>query len=142
MTKPYLGVWVDHKQAFLLWMDEQGEADVQHTEADYPERGEKSDRVQAGAGTVYGGMAPHAHVEQKRQQQSKKFYDTLFRAIRKAPEVYIFGPGQAKKELQKRLKEHKDFNGRIRAVESAKKMSEAQMAAKVRGFFGLPRTAA
>ena len=90
---------------------------------------------------VYGGLPPHADPEDKRHQQAKWLYERIFRSIRSAHEVYIFGPGQAKKELLKLLKEHKDFNGSIRAVVSAQRMREAQLAAHVREVFELPRMA-
>ena len=139
MRKPYLGIWLDHKQAHLIWLDEDGESDLQHAQADYAEGREKTDRAASGRTGVYGGVAPHANVEDKRRRQARQFYEKIFRAVRRAENVYIFGPGQAKRELLKRLQRHKDFDGRIQAVESAEKMTQAQMAARVRKFFGLPR---
>jgi hypothetical protein len=45
--------------------------------------------------------------------------------------VQIFGPGEAKGELKKRL-ESKGFKGHILAVETVDKMTDRQIAAKVR----------
>ena len=142
MKKPYLGIWLDHRQAYLIWMDEQGVAEVRHTEAAPAEGGEKADRTVAGKTGVYGAVAPHTTVEQKRRQQARRLYDRIIRTMRGGPQVYVFGPGQAKKELQSRLSEHKEFSGRVVAAESAGKMSEAQMVARVKKFFGLHRSVA
>jgi hypothetical protein len=141
MARPYLGIWLDHREAYLIWVDENGEADVQHAEADYPEEGEKPGRAIAGRAGAYGAVAPHVHLEEKQRREAKRFYDKLFRAVRRAERIYIFGPGKAREELAKRLQEHKDFAGHIRAVESGEKMTHAQMAARVRDFFGVPRPA-
>jgi hypothetical protein len=46
----------------------------------------------------------------------------------------IFGPGEAKGELTKRL-ERIDLSGRIVSVETVDKMTERQIAAKVRRYF-------
>ena len=142
MEKPYLGVWLDHREAYLVWMDEQGHAQCRHIEAEHTEGGNRPGRVVAGGGGggrgVYGTMAPHVHMEEKRHREAKRFYDHLFKAIRTAQGIYIFGPGQAKHEMHKRLLEHKDFNGRVRAVAGAERMTEPQLAAQVRAFFGLP----
>jgi hypothetical protein len=46
----------------------------------------------------------------------------------------IFGPGEAKGELKKRL-ESKGLGGRIVGVETTDKMTERQIAAKVRAYF-------
>jgi len=141
MAKPYLGVWIDHREAYLIWLDESGEADVQHAEAEYPEEGQRAGRAIAGRGGAYGAVAPHMHLEEKQRREAKRFYDKLFRAMRTAERVYIFGPGKAREELSKRLREHKDFTGHVLAVEGAEKMTHAQMAARVRSFFGLRRAA-
>ncbi|MHC4479932.1 MAG: hypothetical protein ACYS8K_03110 [Planctomycetota bacterium] len=141
MRSPYLGVWLDHREAYLLWVSEDGQAELQHARADYPEKAERVERAMSGRQGVYGGLAPHAELHEKQRRAAVQFYEKIFRAIRKAENVYIFGPGQARKELHKRLREHKDFNGHIRAVESAEKMSEPQMAARVRSFFDLPHPA-
>ena len=141
MAKPYLGIWLDHREAYLIWADASGEVEVQHAEAEYPEAGLKGDRAVSGRGGAFGALAPHVHLEEKQHREAKRFYDKIFRAVRRAQDVYIFGPGKARDELGKRLKEHKDFTGNIRAVEGAEKMTRAQMAARVRGFFSLPRSA-
>jgi hypothetical protein len=142
MAKPYLGIWVDHREAYLIWADENGEVEVQHAEAEYPEAGQKGDRAVAGRGGAFGALAPHAHLEEKQHREARRFYDRIYRATRKAQYVYIFGPGKARNELRKRLQEHKDFAGEVKGVEGAEKTSQAQMAARVRSFFGLPRSPA
>ncbi len=141
MARPYLGVWIDHREAYLIWLDENGEADVQHAEAEYPEEGQRTSRAVAGRGGAYGAVAPHAHLEEKQHREARRFYDKIFRAIRPAERVLIFGPGKARDELAKRLREHKDFTGRILSVESAEKMTHAQMTARARDFFGLRHAA-
>jgi hypothetical protein len=59
------------------------------------------------------------------------FYDAVVAVIRDGDSVQIFGPGEAKGELKKRL-ESKGFKGHILAVETVDKMTDRQIAAKVR----------
>ena len=54
--------------------------------------------------------------------------------IRDADSIWIFGPGEAKVELEKRLKQE-DLGGRIVGVETVDKMTDHQIAAKVRDHF-------
>jgi len=56
--------------------------------------------------------------------------------LRNADSIWIFGPGEAKVELQKRL-EHQDLGARIVSVETVDKMTNRQIAAKVRQHFQL-----
>jgi hypothetical protein len=54
--------------------------------------------------------------------------------IRDANSIRIFGPGEARGELEKRLK-HAGFNGQIVGIETVDKMTDRQIAAKVRKRF-------
>jgi hypothetical protein len=54
--------------------------------------------------------------------------------MRDAESILIFGPGEAKGELRKRL-ERNNLGGRIVAIETVDKMTDRQIAAKVRQHF-------
>jgi hypothetical protein len=56
------------------------------------------------------------------------------RCIRDAESILIFGHGEAKGELKKRLERNK-LGGRIVGVETMDKMTNNQIAAKVRQYF-------
>jgi hypothetical protein len=54
--------------------------------------------------------------------------------IREAEAILVFGPGEAKGELEKRL-ESKGLGRRVVGVEAIDKMTDRQIAAKVRQRF-------
>jgi hypothetical protein len=141
MDKPYLGIWLDHRDAYLIWADEQGQVETQHAQAGYEERRKRAGGVVAGAG-VHGGVPPHTDIADKRRRQARLFYEELFRDLQRARQVYLFGPGQAKRELARALGGHRDFTGAVAGVEGAEKMTPPQMVAQVKAFFRLPRVAA
>ena len=64
-----------------------------------------------------------------------RYYDSVVASVRDAASLIIFGPGEAKGELKKRLEKAK-LDGRVAALETADKMTDPQIAAKVRKFFG------
>jgi stalled ribosome rescue protein Dom34 len=66
--------------------------------------------------------------------QLHRFYDEVIAVISDAESVLIFGPGEAKGELRKRL-ERRKLDVRIVAVETVDKMTDRQIAAKVREHF-------
>jgi len=138
-AKPFVGIWLDHREAYLCWADEQGEMDTQRVESEYQEEGEPADRASPGGVGVSGAGVPHASVERRRKEQLNHYYKRLVRALRAAREVYLFGPGQAKRELARAIEQHKDLSSSLKGVESAQTMTRRQMAARVRGFFKLPR---
>ncbi len=63
--------------------------------------------------------------------QLDSYYDFVIEVIRDEEAILIFGPGEAKGEFQKRL-ESKGLGDRIQSVETVDKMTERQIAAKVR----------
>lgn len=64
------------------------------------------------------------------------YYDGVVSLLRNAEAIWIFGPGEAKVELQKRL-ELQDLGARIISIETVDKMTNRQIAAKVRDHFNL-----
>lgn len=62
------------------------------------------------------------------------YYEQVISQLRGAESIFLFGPGEAKGELEKRLA--KENSGeRIAAVETADKMTDPQIAAKVKEHF-------
>jgi hypothetical protein len=66
-----------------------------------------------------------------------RYYDAVIAAVTEAGPLFIFGPGEAKGELKKRL-EAKGLGARVAAIETADKMTDPQIAEKVRKFFSEP----
>ena len=60
--------------------------------------------------------------------------DVVIACLGDAESILIFGPGEAKGELKKRLEKNK-LSGRIVVVETVDKMTDHQIAAKVRKHF-------
>jgi len=63
-----------------------------------------------------------------------KYYDEVIASIREADSILILGPGEAKVELKKRL-ESEALGGCIVGIETVDKMTDRQIAAKVRQRF-------
>lgn len=137
--KPYVGIWMDHRKSLLFWMDSKAKTDVETIESGYQEESEPTDSIEGAL--VGGGAVPHAHVENRRREQLKHYYKKLVKALRHAGRIYLFGPGQAKKEFAGVLENDKTLRGEICGVEGAdKKMTHPQMVARVREKFGLPES--
>jgi hypothetical protein len=69
-----------------------------------------------------------------------RYYDSVIASLGGAESVLIFGPGEAKGELKKRL-ETKNRGSLIAAIETVDKMTDRQIAAKVRQHFAGKRPA-
>ena len=62
------------------------------------------------------------------------YYDEVIAHLREAEAIQIFGPGEAKHELEARL-DHAGLKGRIIDIETADKMTDPQIVAKVHQHF-------
>ena len=85
-------------------------------------------------------LAPKLPLEKDDQHDRQfagrldKYYDEVIKHLASTESVFLFGPGEAKGELRKRM-ESKGHAGRIAATEAADRMTDPQVAAKVRTYF-------
>ena len=123
--KRNVGVWIDHRKAVIVSLGEKRE-EIREIQSDM----EKHVR--------YSGAAEEDSAEDQRDKRFKghlnKYYDQVISCIRDAESILIFGPGEAKVELQKRL-ENEALSGRVVGIETVDKMTDRQVAAKVRERF-------
>ncbi len=72
--------------------------------------------------------------DRKFSQQLNTYYDEVIACVHEAESLMIFGPGEAKGEFRKRLEKEKP-GGRTVKVETVDKMTDRQIAARVREYF-------
>jgi hypothetical protein len=127
--KKNAGLWIDHKKAVIVTITDKGEEIKEieshverqvHRDADSHSQ---SLRIPADD-TRQRAFAGHLDI----------YYDEVISCIHDAQSVLLLGPGEAKGEIKKRM-ESKKFHGQIADVQTADKMTEPQIAAKVRQFF-------
>jgi hypothetical protein len=136
--KKYIGIWVDHKKAFVasIIKDEEMKKETIHC---IESKVEGRVRLSGGSryATPYGpqDVTYEKSIEERRKHHLRQYYQKIIRAIQGARKVLIFGPGEAKLELEKEIRKSKELAGKIVGVETADKMTERQIAAKVRRYF-------
>lgn len=132
--KKSVGIWIDHKKAFIVSV-EKGQERLACIESD----AEARFRLSGGSrsSTPYGPQEGPSEggIEERRKNQLRQYYRRLIRMIGDAWSILIFGPGEAKFELEREIKRSKTLASRIVGIQPADKMTERQIAAKVRKFF-------
>ena len=131
--KTGVGVWIDHKKAVIVAVTEKGDE-----AALVISKVEKQLR-RAGDSPLKGTYEQHQVPADDMRQRAftvhlNIYYDAVIASIRDAEAILILGPGEAKGELKERL-ERDNLGGRIVGVETADKMTDRQVAAKVRQYF-------
>jgi hypothetical protein len=123
--KTHVGLWIDHREATIVTLTGEEEA-VKRIISGM----EKHVRFSDGA-----EQATAEDVRDRRfTNHLNQFFQEVITCIRDAESILIFGPGEAKGELAKRL-EIENLTGRIVGIETVDKMTDGQIAAKVRERF-------
>lgn len=127
------GVWIDHRKAVVVVVSPAGE----HTALVISKVEKHLER--SGDSPLKGRYESlQVPADDSRQRaltgQLNIYYEAVIAALRNAESLIIFGPGEAKGELKKRLVKNK-LGGRVAGVETVDKMTDRQIAAKVREYF-------
>ena len=127
------GLWIDHRKAVIVTVSNEGDT-TKLVESNV----EKHVRYSGGAGSggSHGSRAGAGEDTRERRFEGQlgKYYDEVVACVRDAEAIFIFGPGEAKGELKARLEAH-GLGARIAAIETVDKMTDRQIAAKVRERF-------
>ena len=124
--KREVGLWLDHKKAVIVIITDEGE-EIKIIESHMEKH------VRFSTGSSESGQGEDVRDRQFKNHLNR-YYDRVIACIGDADSIQIFGPGEAKGELEKRL-EGEEFKGHILAIEAADKMTDGQIAAKVRQHF-------
>lgn len=125
-------MWIDHREAIIVALSKGGE-EIKRIASTV----EKQLR-RAGDPSSGSFEAQEVPADDSRQReytgQLTRYYDEIISYLRAAGSILIFGPSEAKGELKKRVEKDKN-NVRPLAMETADKMTEEQIVAKVRYYF-------
>jgi hypothetical protein len=131
--KRKVGLWIDHRKAVIVFLTGE-EEEIKLVKSNVEKQ------IRRAAGSRSGGPFESQVVPSDDRQQRKftahlnTYYNEVISCIRDAESILIFGPGEAKGELKKRLEREK-LSGRIVDVETIDEMTDHQIAAKVRQYF-------
>lgn len=124
------GLWIDHRKAVIVTVSSDGD-----TTKVVDSNVEKHVRY-AGSSTAGSSHESRPGTGEDTQDRHfegelRRFYDEVIASIRDATAILLFGPGEAKGELKARL-DHAGLGTRIVGIETVDKMTDRQIAAKVR----------
>jgi hypothetical protein len=126
--KKEVGLWIDHREAVLVTITTKGE----ETTRVYSDS--EVDAQYSGSSRSSGSQDAENMQDRKYTNTLERYYDAIIEYIRGADSIQIFGPGEAKGELVKRLKS-KNLRKRIVSIETTDKLTDPQIVAKVRQQF-------
>jgi hypothetical protein len=131
--KTTAGLWIDHRKAVILTISAEGEKTL-----------EIRSNVDKQPGRFEGVRSTEPYEAQLVKADNSRerdftghldhYYAEVTAAIREAESILIFGPGEAKGELKNHLDQAR-LGESIIALETVDKITDPQIAAKVREYF-------
>lgn len=131
--KKEIGLWIDHREAIIVILTDGGE-EIKRITSNSGKHIRYSGSSHSKTPEGLKEVTSEDQRDRKFGNQLTKFYDQVIAAIRDAESIQIFGPGEAKGELEKRI-EHAGLKAHILAIETMDKMTDRQISAKVREHF-------
>ena len=130
--KTSAGLWIDYQEAVIVLLSEK-----RHETMRVKSKVEKQLRRsgEPGDGPFAAQEVPRDDSREREYQGGlARYYDAIISHLRPADEILIFGPGEAKGELKKRIEKAKGIP-RILTLKTDDKMTEPQIVARVRQHF-------
>lgn len=125
-----VGIWIDHSRAVIVTIAD-GVSEVEQVFSNVA----RHRRRAVGAAPATSEPIPVENKAQRAyERQLNDYYDHVIAQLNDAGEFFLFGPGSAKNELRKRIEE-KRLPVHIDDVETADKMTDRQIAQRVRAHF-------
>ena len=124
-----VGIWIDHKRAVIVSVSA-GRVTTKTLESE------------VGAHSRYSGQQDDAgekKFEERHGQRLEQYYDEVISQLGQPEALLIFGPGEAKLELKERLSRSKALSGRLVDIETADKLTDPQIVARVKEHFRIDR---
>lgn len=127
------GIWIDHKQANIVLIGDAG-PEVKKIVFDIGQPIHKAGGGRSKNTFTRNDFVAEDKLERKLASDRKDYYGDVLAALRGVSAVLILGPGEAKGELSK-LIQSKKVRGLAVESETADKMTDRQLAAKVSEHF-------
>jgi len=137
MMKTLAGLWIDHREAIIVLLSEKGQ-ETRRIKSFVQKQLRRSGRSPSRAAFERQMVPADDSREREYTGRLANYYDEVISCLRQAEVIMVFGPGEAKGELRKRIQRDK-LDLRITRFETSDKMTERQILQKVRRHY-LPST--
>lgn len=128
-----IGLWIDHREATIVILTD-GVEEIRRIFSKSASHIRYSGSSHSKTPQGLKEVASEDQRDRRFENHLNKYYDEVIAVIRDADSIQIFGPGEAKGELEKRMK-HEGLKAHLLTVETVDKMTDRQISAKVREHF-------
>ena len=133
VMKTLAGLWIDHREAVIVLVSPTGQ-ETKRVKSSVEKQLRRAGRLPAR--TAFEAQMVPADDSKEREYMGHlaNYYDEVMACLRPAKSILLFGPGEAKGELRKRIERNK-LDVRITSCETSDKMTDRQISRKVRRHY-------
>ena len=131
--KKEVGLWIDHRKAVIVSIENEVE-EIREIASNMEKRIRYSSGSRSNSRNSSQGSTSEDMRDRKFDNHLSQYYKEIISMIRDAESIWIFGPGEAKGELLNSLK-NEGLEGLVVGIETEDKMTDNQIAAKIRDHY-------
>ncbi|MFM7838826.1 MAG: hypothetical protein ACKO6K_04615 [Chitinophagaceae bacterium] len=128
------GIFIDHKKAVVVSIDEKNQIATESLKAPLTSLHFKGEKT-----TKTGMLGKTVNRQKKQQNQTnlnfRKFCKTVAGQLKKANQIYIFGPADAKYALQNEIEKRKSLSAVYLKVAKAAPMVQKEVIRTVKKYY-------
>jgi hypothetical protein len=133
-----IGIWIDHTRAVIV-STSAGATTATTLESKLGPHARYSKRAAYPTPNGPKDGGGENHYEERFGQHLNRYYDEIIGKLGQPDALLIFGPAEAKSQLEERLKRSRGPLECPILIETADKMTDPQIVAKVKEHYGLDR---
>ena len=129
------GIWIDQEKAFIVRVAGLSEPVVEKIKSGVESiiRNKGEGKVSARFGNAF--IDDQEKKQRRQKNQRLKYFKEIIEKIHDSDFIYLFGPSDAKHELNNEIEKTHLFKGIVAAIEPADRMTENELKKKVIHFF-------
>jgi len=131
-----MGIWLDHKKAIVVMLDDaNGACKINHVESGAESNFHFHGGWKSSGSNIAQSIVHERTAEERRKHQYHDFYQKIIKVCNKPGHLFIFGPAEAKLELKKEIDKIKQSALTVDDVEACDRLSEHEIISKVKEHY-------
>ncbi|MBG6110878.1 hypothetical protein H4V97_002098 [Flavobacterium sp. CG_23.5] len=137
--KRQTGIWIDTSKAIIVTLEGGKDEKISEIDSDVENRvyHDKEGNKGTFSGVHHGSS--ETKFDNRKKQEIDFFVKSVLDYVKGADELFVFGPAETKIRLEQKIQDEKLFAHKLKAVETADKMTLNEIVAKVKKFYVTPK---
>jgi hypothetical protein len=129
------GIWLDQEKAYIIRMEGEGEPVMEKIKSDVESRIRYAGEGKVSARFGHSFIDDQEKKQKRQRHQRRRYFKEIIGHIHDADYIYLFGPGEAKEELNNAIEDDQTIKGKVVAIATVDRLTQKQMIVKMKDYF-------